>query len=218
MPAGRLPISGVAMTTLPHLPDVGSYVEMTPVDGQPARVRVLDSEDARLILSMSRAGVPDVGSTVALRWSAAPRGRYALVCTVLEVDDVRVEVEARGEPAVEQHRHFVRGGGGEEVLMRRPGLPDARGWIRDISETSMRGHFSGAEVSGGDDDLRLHIRLDDEMIELAAVATKVAALPQRVPPGPLSVELVAVFSTDESQARIIRRYVMRQQLLYRTRP
>jgi hypothetical protein len=204
------------MTTLPLLPDAGSYVEMTAADEQVTRVRVLDSEHERLILSVPRSAVPRVGSPVALRWSAAPRGRYALGCTVLEVDDNRIEVEARGEPAVEQHRHFVRGGGGEQVLMRRPGFPEASGWIRDISEHSMRGHFAGAEVQDGDD-LRLWIQLGNEVVEVAAVATKVAALPQRVPPGPLSVEMIAVFETDETQARIIRRYVMRQQLLCRPR-
>ncbi|MEU7907868.1 hypothetical protein [Actinoplanes sp. NPDC049118] len=204
------------MTTLPLLPDAGSYVEMTASDEQAARVRVVDTEGARVILSAPLAAVPPVGATVSLRWSAAPRGRYVLACTVVEVDANLVEVEAHQQPVVEQQRHFVRGGGGEQVLLRRPGYPEANGWIRDISEHSMRGHFAGAVVNGGDD-LRLRIQLGNEVVELAAVATKVAALPQRVPPGPMSVEMVAVFDLDESQARIIRRYVMRQQLLSRTR-
>jgi len=33
----------------------------------------------------------------------------------------------------------------------------------------------------------------------------------------MSVELVAIFDVTEAQARVIRRYVMRQQLLSRTR-
>ncbi|MET8148982.1 hypothetical protein ACIBSW_33035 [Actinoplanes sp. NPDC049668] len=204
------------MTTLPLLPDAGSYVEMSVSDEPTARVRVVDAEGARLILSAPRDAVPGVGSAVALRWSAAPRGRYALSCRVLDVEENMIEVEAQRQPVVEQHRNFVRGGGGEQVRLRRAGFPEASGWIRDISEHSMRGHFAGAEVNGGDD-LRLEIQLGTELVVLDAVATKVAALPQRVPPGPMSVEMVAVFEPDESQARIIRRYVMRQQLLSRTR-
>jgi hypothetical protein len=204
------------MTTFPLLPDAGSYVEMSVSDEPTARVRVVDAEGTRLILAAPRNAVPGVGSAVALRWSAAPRGRYALSCRVLDVEENMIEVEAQRQPVVEQHRNFVRGGGGEQVVLRRAGNPAASGWIRDISEHSMRGHFAGAEVNGGDD-LRLEIQLGNELVVLDAVATKVAALPQRVPPGPMSVEMVAVFEPDESQARIIRRYVMRQQLLSRTR-
>jgi hypothetical protein len=211
-----MPISDIAMTTTALLPDAGSYVEMTASDEQAARVRVVDAEGRRLTISAPLVAVPVRGATVTLRWSAAPRGRYALTCTVLDVDENRLEVEASGEPLVEQQRHFVRGGGGEQVVMHRTGFPDANGWIRDISENSMRAHFEGTNVRDGED-LRLRIELGTEVITVDAKASKVEALPQQVPPGPMSVELVAIFSSDEAQARIIRRYVMRQQLLSRTR-
>jgi hypothetical protein len=100
--------------------------------------------------------------------------------------------------------------------MRRRGFPEAAGWIRDISEHGMRAHFEGTNVRD-DEDLELIIELDSEVLHMVAKATKVAALSQQVPPGPMSVELVAIFVADEKQARIIRRYVMRQQLLSRTR-
>jgi hypothetical protein len=61
--------------------------------------------------------------------------------------------------------------------------------------------------------------LDVDMVEVNAVATKVASLRQTVPQrGPMSVELIAVFRPDETQAQVIRRYVMRQQMLARSRP
>ncbi|AGZ39353.1 hypothetical protein AFR_05320 [Actinoplanes friuliensis DSM 7358] len=198
------------------LPDAGSYVEMTASDEQANRVRVVHADGAALTLSAPLVAVPGVGSAVTLRWSAAPRGRYALTCAVVEVDENRLELEVRGEPLVEQQRHFVRGGGGEQVVMRRTGFPEATGWIRDISEHSMRGHFEGTNVRDGET-LHLWIQLGTEVVELTAIATKVAALPQQVPPGPMSVELVAIFSVTEAEARIIRRYVMKQQLLSRTR-
>ncbi len=204
------------MTTTVLLPDAGSYVEMIASDEQATHVRVVHAEGRGLILSAPLVAVPGVGTAVTLRWSAAPRGRYALPCSVTGVDENRLEVETRGEPVVEQHRHFVRGGGGEQVVMHRTGFPDAGGWIRDISEHSMRAHFEGTNVRD-DEHLRLRIELGSEVLEVAAKATKVEALPQQVPPGPMSVELVAVFEGNEAQARVIRRYVMRQQLLSRTR-
>lgn len=211
-----MPIFPVAMTTPQVLPAAGSYVEMTGADAQVARVRVVHAEGVALTLSAPLVAVPGVGATVTLRWSAAPRGRYVLACEVLGVDENRLTLEVRGGPDVEQHRHFVRGGGGEQVILHRPGFLDASGWIRDISENSMRAHFEGTNVRD-EEEVRLHIELGTETLDLLAVAAKVAAMPQQVPPGPMSVEVVAIFATDESQARIIRRYVMKQQLLSRSR-
>jgi hypothetical protein len=211
-----MPISGIAMTTTVPLPEAGSYVEMTTSDEQAARVRVVHAEGGGLTLSAPLVAVPVVGAVVILRWSAAPRGRYALTCAVTAVDENRLQVEAGGEPLVEQQRNFVRGGGGEQVIMQRAGFPDAAGWIRDISEHSMRAHFEGTNVRD-DEQLDLRIELGSEIIDVTATASKVEALVQQVPPGPMSVELVAIFQVNEAQARIIRRYVMRQQLLSRTR-
>jgi hypothetical protein len=67
------------------------------------------------------------------------------------------------------------------------------------------------------DEVKVLIELGADIVELKAVAAKVAALRQQVPPGPMSVELVAIFLPDEAQARIIRRYVLHQQMLSRTR-
>jgi hypothetical protein len=169
-----------------------------------------------LTLSAPLVAVPAVGATVTLRWSAAPRGRYALPCSVLEVDENLLKVEARGEPLVEQQRNFVRGGGGERVTMYRTGLPDVTGWIRDISENSVRAYFEDTKVRDGET-MRLRIVLGSEVIEVAATASKIELLPQEEPPGSVSVELVAIFTPDEARARMVRRYVMHQQLLSRSR-
>jgi hypothetical protein len=135
---------------------------------------------------------------------------------VLAVDENRIDVAAGSAPALEQNRNFVRGGGGEQVLLRRPGSADALGWIRDLSEQGIRAHFAGAELAEGDE-LRLRIELDADTVEVTAVAAKVASLRQSVPRrGPLSVELIAVFTPDEAQAQVIRRYVLRQQMLARS--
>jgi hypothetical protein len=180
------------------LPDPGTLVEMTASDEPLRGVRVVHADGAFLILSLALDAVPAVGAQVTLRWPAGDRGRYAQEAVVVEVDENRIGLEPSAAARLEQQRNYVRGGGGEQVLMCRPGKPDAIGWIRDISEHSVRAHFADVEVP--------------------ATAAKVASLRQSLPQrGPMSVELVAVFDADETQAQTIRRYVLRQQLLARAR-
>jgi hypothetical protein len=199
------------------LPDADTLVEMT-VSGDPIRgVRVVHAEGAAVTLSLALAAVPPIGAAVTLRWPAGARGRYAQEGLVVSLDENRVEVQADGPARIEQQRNFVRGGGGEQVLMLRPGQPDALGWIRDISEQAVRAHFADVLLREGDE-FRLRILLDPDLIELDATAAKVATLQQTVPQrGPMSVEVVALLGTDEAQAQAIRRYVLRQQLLTRAR-
>jgi hypothetical protein len=199
------------------LPDAGTLVEMT-ASGDPIRgVRVVHAEGAVVTLSLALAAVPPIGAGVTLRWPAGARGRYAQEALVVAMDENRVDVQAEGAARIEQQRNFVRGGGGEQVLMLRPGEPDALGWIRDISEQAVRAHFADALLHEGDE-FRLRILLDPDLIELDATAAKVAILQQTVPQrGPMSVEVVALLAADEAQAQKIRRYVLRQQLLTRAR-
>jgi hypothetical protein len=199
------------------LPDAGTLVEMT-ASGDPIRgVRVVHAEGAVVTLSLALAAVPPIGAGVTLRWPAGARGRYAQEGLVVASDENRVDVQAEGAARIEQQRNFVRGGGGEQVLMLRPGEPDALGWIRDISEQAVRAHFADALLHEGDE-FRLRILLDPDLIELDATAAKVATLQQTVPQrGPMSVEVVALLAADEAQAQRIRRYVLRQQLLTRAR-
>jgi hypothetical protein len=202
--------------TTSEIPESGAIVELTTAGDPVSGVRVIRTEGELIVLSMPLAAVPGEGSVATLRWSAGARGRYALTVNVLAVDDTRVDVRPAAAAQLEQFRHFVRGGGGEPVLLRMDGHEDAYGWIRDISEQGVRAHFAGLEVQENEE-FTVVIELGRDLIELKAAAVKVARLRQQVPPGPMSVELVAIFRPDEKQARIIRRYVMHQQLLSRTR-
>ena len=204
------------------LPATDTLVEMTASDMtgsiDPVRgVRVVHAEGVTVTLSLALATVPPVGAGVTLRWPAGARGRYAQEALVVGVDENRVDVQANGPARIEQQRNFVRGGGGEQVLLRRPGEPDTVGWVRDISEQSVRAHFADVQMQEGAE-FRLRILLDPDLLELDATAARVATLRQTVPQrGPMSVEVVALLAVDESQAQTIRRYVMRQQLLTRAR-
>jgi hypothetical protein len=199
------------------LPETGTLVEMT-ASGDPVRgVRVVHAEGEVVTLSLALDAVPPMGAGVTLRWPAGARGRYAQEAQVVHVDENRVDIRADGPARLEQQRNFVRGGGGEQVLLLRPGETDMLGWIRDISEQSVRAHFADVALHEGNE-FRLRILLDPDVVELDATAVRVASLRQFLPQrGPMSVEVVALLAADETQAQTIRRYVLRQQLLTRAR-
>ena len=200
------------------LPADGSYIEMTSYGETLPDVRVVHAEDGGITLSLALAHVPPAGSSVTVRWAAAPRGRYALSADVVNVDGNRVDITFTGEPAIEQSRNYVRGGGGEPVVLVRPGHDDAIGWIHDLSERSVRAHFTDVEVHPGHD-FELRFQLGPEILALPAKATKVSSMRQQVPfRGPLSVEMVALLTgIPEQDAKVIRRYVLRHQMISRSR-
>lgn len=199
------------------LPEPGTVVEMTADDDPVAGVRVTHADGEKLTLSMALAAVPPAGAIVTLRWPAGPRGRYAREAVVVEADENLIALAATGPGRIEQQRNYVRAGGGEQILLRRPGRTDAVGRIHDISEQSVRAYFADLDLHDGDA-FTLRVRLDPDLVELDAVALRVAAIRQSLPkPGPMSVELVAMLTADEGQAQTIRRYVLRYQLMTRAR-
>jgi hypothetical protein len=202
----------------PLLPADGSYIELTSYGETMPDVRVLHAGEEVLTLSLALAEIPPEGSAVTIRWAVAPRGRYAVTANVAAVDGNHVDVRFAGEPLIEQARDYVRGGGGELILMERDGEEDAVGFVHDLSERAVRAHFTDVMVRPGDDML-LKIQLTDEVAEFPAQAFKVSSMRQQVPRrGPLSVEMVAVFQgRDDHVAKQIRRYIMKQQLLTRSR-
>jgi hypothetical protein len=190
----------------------GSRVELDNSVEQIPGLRVLKASEQAVTLSMALDDVPPAGSAVTLRGPAGHRGRLAVPGLVSGVNENHVEIRLTGAPEVEQLRNYVRGGGGESVVLARHGEREAIGWVHDISESSIRAHFTDIEVRPGNP-VTLRVQLGEETVEFAAVATKVSTIRQRVPArGPLMVELVAVFEQDERQAKIIRRYVLRQQV------
>lgn len=211
-------------TTLPAVPAPSSLVEMTGPGGPVGGVRVDAVADGVLTLSPPRGGLdaarPAPGDQVVLRWPAGPRGRYAMAGTVVgAVAADRLQVRAGGEPQIEQDRHYVRGGGGEQVRMRLPepaGAAQHSGWICDISERGVRAHFAAAPVAPGDP-LCLQIDLDADTVDLTGTVLKLSVLEPEDDSDPTRIEVVAVFEADEAQAQIIRRYVLRHQLLTRLR-
>lgn len=202
----------------PILPADGSYIELTSYGETLPDVRVVHADPEVITLSLALADIPPPGAAVTVRWAAAPRGRYAVTANVAAIDGNRFDVRFAGEPSIEQARDYVRGGGGELILMERPGEADAVGFVHDLSERAVRAHFTDVMVRPGDE-MILKVQLTDEVVQFPARAFKVSSMRQQVPRrGPLSVEMVAVFEgRDDYAAKMIRRYILKQQLLSRSR-
>jgi len=200
------------------LPADGSYIEMTAYGETLSNVRIVHADGTDATLSLALADVPGAGTPVTLRWAAPPRGRYAQDAAVVGTDGNRVAIRFSGEPSLVQARSFVRGGGGEAIVMVRPEEEDTIGYVHDLSERAVRAHFTDIHLLPGTEML-LRIQLDEAVVEFPATAFKVSSMRQRLPTrGPLSVEMVAVFDAkDDYAAKIVRRYIMRQQLLSRSR-
>src|SRR4051794_20195787 len=116
------------------LPPDGSFIEMTSYGETLPEVRVVQTSGTVITLSLALAHVPPANSTVELRWAAAPRGRYAQKGHVIAVDGNRVDVRFTGTPLVLQSRSYVRGGGGEPIVIMRPDQEPAEGVVHDMSE------------------------------------------------------------------------------------
>ncbi len=201
------------------LPPNGSIIEMTSYGETVPEVRVVQASGTRFTLSMALVHVPPAQSPVELRWAAPPRGRMSQPGHVIAVDGNRIEVRITGQPTVLQSRSFVRGGGGEAITLIRPDREPAHGLVHDMSERAVRAHFTDIDLEDGEE-MVLRIALGDEEVAFAATALKVSSMLQQVPvEGPRSVEMVAVFAEDqdETQAKVVRRYIMRHQLMARNR-
>lgn len=203
----------------PARPPVNALVEVSLPDGTTFDSRVEDSVGQRLNLAAPlppRLAHPlGVGDELTLRWPAGPRGRYVLPATLVATNRTGVPVwvvQPAGATEIEQHRQFVRGGGGEAIRLRRAGAPlgqSVDGHVVDIGEGSVRGRFPRVNLSPGDP-VVVQIALGDLVLPASGEVRQVTVEPDA--PG---VEVVVVYDVGESLAQVIRRYVMRQQLLAR---
>jgi hypothetical protein len=193
------------------MPEPHSTVTLTTADGVAVRARVERSHDGVVTVRTSAAAPPPAtdGDAVMVRWPAGPRGRYTVGGTVREAAGSRLAVVMAGEPAIEQARRFVRGGGGEKVWVRATGRAEAAGgYVQDLGEQGIRARFEAWKARAGQDVVVL-IELDDDSIEVAATVQD-----SRVDD---EVEVVFTLHPDEPQAQAIRRHVLRRQVLARAR-
>jgi hypothetical protein len=193
------------------MPEPRSTVTLTTADGMAVRARVERSHDGVITVRTSAAAPPPAtdGDAVTVRWPAGPRGRYIVAGTIRDAAGTRLAVVVAGEPAIEQVRRFVRGGGGEQLWVRAADRAEAvGGYVQDLGEQGVRARFDGWQAQPGQNVVLL-IELDDDSIEVAATVQD-----SRVDD---EVEVVFTLRPDEPQAQAIRRHVLRRQMLARAR-
>ncbi len=208
------------MVGLGDAPDVNTLIELAVLDGEAYPSRVEDRQGDRITIAappdLLVADVAEIGRSVTLRWPAGPRGRYYAPAEIVEVHRAHVttwDVKINGPLGIEQNRRYVRGGGGEPIRIQRtltPEDPVADGRVDDLSERSVRGRVGKCDVKAGDP-VTTRIVLDDDVVEVSGTVLRVIDQPEQ------KAAVVVVFEPDEHQATVIRRYVLRQQLLARAR-
>jgi hypothetical protein len=187
-------------------PALHAAVTLSTDGGATLRALVQLVEDEAVSLGLPDGSMPRPGVGVTLHWPAGPRGRWSQPGTVVAAVGpagtcpATVVVHRTGTPTLEQQRQFVRGGGGEPVT-----VGGVEGRLRDIGEQGLRARVPGHGVRRGDA-VRARVELDDDVLTFAGTVHKIDG-----------EDLVVVFVSDEAQAQIIRRYVLRQQMLARAR-
>jgi hypothetical protein len=203
------------MSTDAVLPDAETVVEITTADGVVWSALVAEITKNRLTLTGDEIPPSPAGAKLTLRWTAGRRGRYAQDGTVREAgDDGRLIVEAHGPPQIEQLRRFMRGGGGEKIWLRPLNARDPLdfdGRVYDLSERSFRARFNRLHVST-DDPVSASLDLGDGTVDIVG-----SVLCTRPVPDSLDLEVVVVFDAGEVVAQVIRRYLLRLQMLARAR-
>jgi hypothetical protein len=200
-------------------PDVNTLVEIVH-DGREFPSRVEDGSGTVLTLAAPLGGTlepPEPGSVFRLRWSAGPRGRYLAQFRLIDIVRGTVSVwnaEMVGEAVVEQRRRFVRSGGSEPVQVRGEEAAageTVNGRIINISEGGIRCILHESALTERQA-VSVTMRLDDRIL---AVEGQIL----RTTRGETPKETIVVIVLDltESDAGIVRRYVMQQQILARRR-
>ncbi|GGK14667.1 hypothetical protein GCM10010124_04040 [Pilimelia terevasa] len=193
-----------------NLPAVGARVQVV-VDGDAHPCHVEAAAGARLSVNapigLAAARLPAPGATVHLRWTDR-RGRHHVGARLAGRDAQTWELDVVGDVAVNQQRLYVRGGGGEPMRLRRldPAGPALDGEVVDVAERGLRGRFAHVDLEAGDR-VTVAVTLDGEPVTVLGTVLRVIELREL-----RGLEVVVTFEPSETQATLIRRYVLAAQL------
>jgi c-di-GMP-binding flagellar brake protein YcgR len=209
------------------MPEISVSVNLTHDDSEfESRIEKIDGRTVVVAAPFNETvEIPELGTVLELSWVAGPRGRYVVDATLVSTS--RVEgvpmrswtLTVESEPVINQRRRFVRAGGGEAVRVRPKGRDDVMisGAASDISEGGVRFRINGARP---DDENRVRlddgepvstvVLLGDDMLDadgavLRTIDDDIAK----------TVDMIVTLELSERQAEMVRRYVMRQQVLAR---
>jgi c-di-GMP-binding flagellar brake protein YcgR len=157
---------------------------------------------------------PVVGRAVELAWLRG-ENRFAVAVIVADVrrEQGQLVVEVAGFPYKHNRREYFRGGGGEPIRLTNTltSLLPVSGYVIDISEGGVRCRMRDGAYKVGDV-LDATVWLGDDMMQ-----TRARVLYVRFDKETALYDVVATYPTNEKIARVIRRYVLHQQILERRR-
>lgn len=199
-----------------EIPDINDLIDIRFPDGREFASRVEDVTDTTLSVAAPFGGgvePPEIGSTVDLCWTG-PRGQYRAPVRLLSIERSNVRswtVELAGPVELAQRRRYVRATAAGEPVTIRVNESDVTvtGRAVDLSEGGLRCWVTEGEVAAGAQ-ITVTIGLDDN--QLAVNGEVLRVMERRTGKG---LDIVIVFDLAEAAADIVRRYVMRAQLLAR---
>ncbi|GII26143.1 PilZ domain-containing protein [Planosporangium mesophilum] len=209
------------------MPEVSSPVSLVH-EGTELESRVEMINGATVVVAApfnETVEIPDLGAVLKLSWVAGPRGRYvvdARLTSTARVEGVPMRcwsLTVESEPVLNQRRRFVRAGGGEAVRVRPKERDDIviSGAASDISEGGVRFRINGAKPDAPDrvmlDDgvpVTTVVQLGDDMLDADGAVLR--TIDDRIGK---TVDMIVTLELTERQAELVRRYVMRQQVLAR---
>jgi hypothetical protein len=158
---------------------------------------------------------PEVGAPVAVRWSAGTRGRWVVPTSLLSIR----RPKGRGlafwslrldrEPELHQRRQFARGGGGAPILLENSWSGALSGDLTDIGEGGLRCRLPYVNLRPGET-VTVNVPLGADRLRVNGWVLRVTA-----DNGSGGTDVVVTFDLPESDAGMVRRYVIQQQILAR---
>jgi hypothetical protein len=181
----------------------------------PSRVEGVNGDVVRVAAPLERVDPLRTDDSLELAW-LVENDRYAAPMRFVGVwvDNTRTwDLRLAGEPRRQNRRGFVRGGGGEAVRLRRPDdpAPPRDGHVIDVGEEGVRARVRTCDYDKGET-LTVTMLLGDDVIE---VEGPIFAVRRIVETG--YVDIVVQFHAGEQVGRMIRGYILKQQLERRRR-
>lgn len=205
-----------------ELPKINSLLEVavTPEATLPSRIEDVDG-DLLTIAAPTGIGdleVPDADAVLEIAW-IANRGRYVMRVTMVgrtREQPPRWFVRASGRPRLKSRRRYVRGGGGEPILIATTERDPAGSWsgrVIDVSEGGVRCRIEQTDLVPSEP-VTVRIELPDGPVVLTG---SVLALREPMEPDAKGVDVVAVYEAPRVEGDRLRRHVLAWELAERRR-
>jgi hypothetical protein len=201
---------------LSGLPAINSLVDVSLASGAtyPSRIEGVTGDLLQVAAPLDAIRSVQPGAALEVAW-LRDGGRVAAPAQLTNVTDDHSpcwELRVLGDARRQTRRGYVRGGGGESVLMGRADAESSvEGVVIDIGEASVRARLRMCDFQPGDDvDVSVDLNGD-----LAAVTGSVLDVRQLKETG--HFDIIVAFEPTEALRRVIRGYVLRRQLEERRR-